>query len=266
MTSTPSNGNSPVQSGADESVTGAAAPATDAPLDARCLILDGVSAWYGQAQALWDASITVDYGQFVGIVGRNGAGKSTMLRVISRVHARAEGGLRLFGEDILALRPEEVARRGLSMMREGGGIFETLSVEDHLMLAARLAGQRGQSSDVDEVWEWFPMLQERRDAKGGFLSGGQRKMLGLAMAFVSRPRCLLLDEPSAGLAESVTESVFLMVERLAGSNMTLVVSEQDPRWLSESDKMYELELGRVVNVTTPRTSSGHGGETVTSPS
>ena len=87
------------------------------------------------------------------------------------------------------------------------------------------------------------MLQERRDAKGGFLSGGQRKMLGLAMAFVSRPRCLLLDEPSAGLAESVTESVFLMVERLAQSNMTLVVSEQDPRWLSEADKMYEATSG-----------------------
>jgi ABC-type branched-subunit amino acid transport system ATPase component len=265
MTSTPTNGSSPSPGGAGAPVTGAAVPAASPAPDGRCLVLDGVSAWYGQAQALWGASITVDYGQFVGIVGRNGAGKSTMLRVISRLHTRAEGGLVLFGDDIMGLRPEEVARRGLSMMREGGGIFEALSVEDHLGLAARLAGQRQQSSDVDEVWEWFPMLQERRDAKGGFLSGGQRKMLGLAMAFVSRPRCLLLDEPSAGLAESVTESVFLMVERLARSNMTLVVSEQDPRWLSEADKVYELDLGRVVNETTPRT-SGHGGEAVTSPS
>jgi ABC-type branched-subunit amino acid transport system ATPase component len=258
MTATSPNGNGPGQRADDPTPTGSAAPTPASAPEAECLVVDDVSAWYGQAQALWGTSVTVGYGQFVGVVGRNGAGKSTLMRVISRLHGRAEGGLLLFGEDAMPLRPEEVARRGLSAMREGGGIFEALSIQDHLTLAARLAGQRQQSANVDEAWEWFPMLYERRDIKGGFLSGGQRKMLGLAMAFVSRPRCLLLDEPSAGLAESVTEAVFEMVERLARSNMTLVVSEQDPRWLGQADEVYELELGRVVNVTTPRTSTGAG--------
>jgi branched-chain amino acid transport system ATP-binding protein len=214
--------------------------------ESRCLTLAGVCAWYGQAQVIWDVSFVVGARQFVGIVGRNGAGKTTLLRVIARLHGRASGSVSLFGREIIGQRPEQVARLGVGIMREGGGIFESLSVQDHLQLAAKLAAQRSREASPDAAWDWFPMLHKLRDAKGGYLSGGQRKMLGLAMAFVSRPSCLLLDEPSAGLAESVSESVFEVVERLAREDMALVVAEQDPKWLKGADRVHELEVGRFV--------------------
>jgi len=215
--------------------------------ESRALTLSAVSAWYGQAQVIWDASIAVGEREFLGIVGRNGAGKTTLLRVIARLHGRARGSIDLFGHQTIGLRPEEVARLGLGIMREGGGIFESLSVRDHLVLAARLAARRGRTTSTDAAWEWFPMLHKSRDVKGGYLSGGQRKMLGLAMAFVSRPGCLLLDEPSAGLAESVTENVFEVIGRLAQQDMALVVAEQDPKWLTRADRVHELEVGRIVS-------------------
>jgi branched-chain amino acid transport system ATP-binding protein len=208
------------------------------------LRVTNMNAWYGQAQALRDVSLTVSTGEIVGILGRNGAGKSTLLRSMARLHRRASGGLQLFGEDVLGLTAEAVASRGLSLVREGAIVFESLTVGEHLQLAQSLAERRGRKGDIAQVQEWFPVLWERRDVRGGYLSGGQRQMLSLAVAFVSQPRCLLLDEPSAGLAEVVAASLYESIVRIANQDVALLIAEQDGRWLRGlATRVYVLENG-----------------------
>jgi branched-chain amino acid transport system ATP-binding protein len=203
-----------------------------------------MNAWYGQAQALRDVSLNVSTGEIVGILGRNGAGKSTLLRCMARLHRRATGRLELFGDDVLGLTAEKVASRGLSLVREGAAVFESLTVGEHLQLAQALAERRGRQGDMAQVQEWFPVLWERRDVRGGYLSGGQRQMLSLAVAFVSQPRCLLLDEPSAGLAEVVAAALYESIVRIASQDVALIIAEQDGRWLRGlANRAYVLDNG-----------------------
>jgi branched-chain amino acid transport system ATP-binding protein len=208
------------------------------------LRVERMSAWYGQAQALRDVSLHVGSGEIVGILGRNGAGKSTLLRCMARLHRRATGGLQLFGEDVLGLNAETVASRGVSLVREGAIVFESLTVDEHLQLALSLAQRRGRQGDIEQVREWFPVLWERRDVRGGYLSGGQRQMLSLAVAFVSQPRCILLDEPSAGLAEVVAASLYESIVRISNLDVALLIAEQDGRWLRGlASRAYILDNG-----------------------
>lgn len=212
------------------------------------LRIEQLSAWYGQARGLHDVSLHAAPGEIVGILGRNGAGKSTLLRTVARLHRRATGVIALDGENLMGLSGDVVAARGVSMVREGAKVFEDLSVWEHLQLARRLGEMRGADVDVSRVTDWFPVLWNRRGMKGGYLSGGQRQMLGLAMAFLARPTVLLLDEPSAGLAESVAESVYESIRSAAGRNLTIVIAEQDSRWLGGLvQRAYVLESGAVVD-------------------
>ena len=217
-----------------------------------CLTVDGLSAWYGQVEAVKGVSLRVERGEVVGLLGRNGAGKSTLLRSIARVHRGASGKVTLEGADVMRLRPDEVAVQGLSLVREGGMVFETLTVREHLMLGKRVAERRQQVREIDEVAEWFPMIWKLLGAKGGHLSGGERQMLVLSMALLGNPTCLLLDEPSAGLAESVAEAMYEAIGRIAQGDVALLVAEQDSRWITGlAQRAYLIEMGTLVKEAAP---------------
>ncbi len=236
------------------------APAPETSSPPQRLVVEHIDVFYGQAQALFDVSVHVGQGELVGVLGRNGVGKSTLLRTIARAHRKSTGSITLDGEELSKLTADQAALRGVSLVREGAVVFEGLTVSDHLALAARLAARRGAEPDIETALEWFPMLAERTKLKGGLLSGGQRQMLSLAMALTGRPKLLLLDEPSTGLAEVVAESVFVIVGRLAEMGMSLVVAEQDARWLEGlTDRAYTLDGGRVISEGEPHQVGGAGG-------
>lgn len=207
----------------------------------------GLSAWYGQAQALYDVSLRVDGGEIVGVLGENGAGKSTLLRSIGRAHRKVAGSVQLGGWELCRLNAAEASVGGITLVREGALVFADLTILEHLAFARRLARRRGRTPMRDEeIWTWLPILHERRHQKAGYLSGGQRQLLALAMAAMSRPSCLLLDEPSAGLAESVREVVFDCIRTVAAQGSTLLIAEQSDRWLRGlASRSYVLEVGRL---------------------
>ena len=208
-----------------------------------------LSAAYGQARALWDISIEAATGTVVGVLGRNGAGKTTLLRSIVGLHPRVQGSVLADGSQIRGLRADQVALRGVALVRESGRLPSSLSVNENLLLGQRLARLRGkQGRALEEIWRWFPILEPLQDRKAGLLSGGQRQALALASAFVAEPSILLLDEPSAGLAPPVARELFSVIRQLAGSGMTVLVVEQQPAWLiGLAQQCYLLEVGRVVD-------------------
>lgn len=213
------------------------------------LVIEDLHAFYGPAQALAGVSFTLEPGTCLGLVGNNGAGKTTLLRTIGGLHRRATGRVEYAGTSLLGRPPDEVAVRGVGLLRDGGRVFENLSIRDHLLIANRLGRKRLQGTrDIPELLEMFPVLANRGEAtKAGYLSGGQRQLLCLAMAVASGAGCLLLDEPSAGLAESTAADVFAIIKRLADDGLTLLIAEQDVRWLSSlTDRAAELEMGRIV--------------------
>jgi branched-chain amino acid transport system ATP-binding protein len=231
---------SPGQADAESKSTTATLPDSSA-----CVEAINLDAWYGQAQALRNLSVSVKSGEIVGVLGRNGAGKSTLLRCLARLHRRVSGQMFLNGANILSATAEDVAIGGMGLVREGAIVFESLTVADHLDLAKMLARRRGKDVNVEEVADWFPIIWDRRNEHGGYLSGGQRQMLALAMGFLAQPLCLLLDEPSAGLAESVAESVYESIREICiGKNVALIIAEQDGRWLEGlANRAYVLDNG-----------------------
>jgi branched-chain amino acid transport system ATP-binding protein len=197
-------------------------------------------------------SVTVGRGEWLMIVGPNGAGKTTLLRALARVHRQASGTVRYGDTDLMKLSADRVARQGISMVRDGARVFESLTIEEHLYLALRLERSKtGKSSTVDDVLEKFPVLARRgRGVKAGYLSGGQRQALCLAMAVGAGARFLLLDEPSAGLAESTAEETFALIASLARQGVSMLIAEQQPRWLSGwTTATVRLEMGRVASLT-----------------
>lgn len=218
----------------------------------RSLVVEGLTASYGPAQALWGISLTVGTGEVTALLGENGAGKTTLLRALARLHRQATGQVRYGGTDLMKLSAHEVARQGISMVRDGGRVFETLTIEEHLYLALRLQRRKGgKPTRIDEILEKFPVLAGRgRGVKAGYLSGGQRQALCLAMAVGAGASFLLLDEPSAGLAESTAEETFSHIASLARQGVSMLIAEQQPRWLSGwATGTVRLEMGRVVSYT-----------------
>jgi branched-chain amino acid transport system ATP-binding protein len=215
---------------------------------AAALTVRGLSAWYGQAQALFDVDLDVADGEIVGVLGRNGAGKSTLLHCLARIHPRLRGEITWTGHDLLALDPHRVAELGINLVRSGAKVFSNITVEQNLHLGARLARLRHRPArPAEEIWEWFPALASRRHVKAGYLSGGQRQSLALATALHSSPSLLLLDEPSAGLATAVAATLFEVLRRLRDEGMTLLVVEQDPDWLAGLvHRTVLLETGHVI--------------------
>ena len=209
------------------------------------LELRDVEARYGEIRALHGVTLSVEDGDFVAILGANGAGKTTTLRAISGT-VKMTGELFLEGSRIFHSTPEAMARRGVAHVPEGRGTFATLSVLDNLRLGAWT--QRGTSQrDLARVFEFFPLLYERRDQRAGALSGGQQQMLALGRAMMAKPRLLLLDEPSLGLAPLIVREIFETLRQMNESGTTIVVVEQNAALaLGAAKHAFVLETGRIV--------------------
>jgi branched-chain amino acid transport system ATP-binding protein len=212
------------------------------------LQITGLSAWYGQARALYDVNLNVRPGEVVGILGHNGAGKTTLLRAITGLHEKQQGDVSLDGQSLRGLGTHQRALMGLSLLREGGQLPESLSVLDNLALGQRLAGKRGRSGRaLEDVWNWFPILEPIKHRPAGLLSGGQRQALALATTFIAEPSFILLDEPSAGLAPPVAAELFALIKRLAQTGTPILIVEQHPGWLRGlADRIYLLEVGTFI--------------------
>jgi branched-chain amino acid transport system ATP-binding protein len=209
------------------------------------LELRDVHARYGEIRALHGVSLAVDEGSFVAVLGANGAGKTTTLRAISGT-VKTAGDVLFDGAKLLRRTPEAMARRGVAHVPEGRGTFSSLTVLDNLRLGAWT--QRGTSQrDLARVFEFFPNLYERRAQQAGTLSGGEQQMLALGRAMMAKPRLLLLDEPSLGLAPLVVREIFATLRRMNESGTTIVVVEQNASLaLSAASHAFVLETGRIV--------------------
>jgi branched-chain amino acid transport system ATP-binding protein len=209
------------------------------------LQLRDVEARYGAVRALHGVSLAVDEGELVAVLGANGAGKTTTLRAVSGT-VRRDGEI-LFAGRKLPRRAEATARAGIAHVPEGRGTFMELSVWDNLRLGA-YTRRTGLNEDAARVFDFFPRLEERRDQQAGTLSGGEQQMLALGRALMARPRLLLLDEPSLGLAPLVVREIFVALERMrAEDGVAILVVEQNARLaLRAAQRAYVLEVGRVV--------------------
>lgn len=220
-----------------------------APGAGQRLAVSGLQAFYGPARALSGVDFTIEAGDSLGLIGNNGAGKTTLLRTIAGLHRRCSGTVTYGDVSLLGKKPDQAAMLGVGLVRDGGRVFENLSIADHLTLAARLGRRRGQPvAGVEEALGTFPLLASRgASTKAGYLSGGQRQVLCLAMAIVSGASCLLLDEPSAGLAESTAAAGFEIIKDLTTKGITMLIAEQDVRWLRTlTGTVAELEMGRII--------------------
>ncbi|MFP4249273.1 MAG: ABC transporter ATP-binding protein [Armatimonadota bacterium] len=214
------------------------------------LRLTSIDASYDRVQALRGVSLHVDPGEIVTLIGGNGAGKSTTLEVISGL-IRADRGTIIFdGEDVTGWSPGKLVRGGIAHVPEGREVFGGLSVEDNLLLGAysRPRGSREEiAADLQAQFERFPRLRERRRQLAGSLSGGEQQMLALARGLMSRPKLLMLDEPSLGLAPIIAKDFFVAVEKLRDEGLTVLLVEQNARAaLRIADRGYVVETGRIV--------------------
>jgi branched-chain amino acid transport system ATP-binding protein len=209
------------------------------------LELRNVDARYGPIRALHGVSLQVGEGELVAVLGANGAGKTTTLRAVSGTVRR--GGEILFAGKKLARRPEATARAGIAHVPEGRGTFTELSVWDNLRLGA-YARRGGLTEDAARVFKFFPQLEERRGQQAGLLSGGEQQMLALGRAMMARPKLLLLDEPSLGLAPLLVKEIFEALARMKGEDgLSILVVEQNANLaLAHAERAYVLEVGNVV--------------------
>ena len=201
---------------------------------------------YGAITALHGISFEVQAGEIVTLLGANGAGKTTTLRMLSGLHAPAEGQIIFEGNDISRTKAHEFTSLGISHVPEGRRIFPQMSVEENLEMGA--FGRRGSfSDDMDKMYEIFPILKERRKQLGGNLSGGEQQMLAIARSLMSKPRLLLLDEPSMGLAPMIIETIFRIIGDIRADGTTVLLVEQNAaQALRLADRGYVMENGRIV--------------------
>ena len=224
------------------------------------LELSGVNAGYGRIQALSDVSLTVEQGEIVTLIGANGAGKTTTMRVVSGVRPLSGGSITFDGDDISTLRADLRVVRGISQAPEGRGIFPGMTVLENLDMGAYTRKDRKElPAEMDRVFELFPRLAERRAQVGGTLSGGEQQMLAIGRALMSKPRLLLLDEPSMGLAPQFIAQIFRIVTEINKQGVTVLLVEQNAQQaLSRADRAYVMETGRI-------TRSGTGAELLADP-
>ena len=211
------------------------------------LELRGVTAGYGQFTALWEVSLRVAAGEAVAVVGPNGAGKTTLMRVISGLIAPRAGDLVFEGESLADRGAHEIVAHGIAHVPEGRRIFPALTVADNLKMGAFLPrARRAFGESLERVFTLFPVLAERRTQRAGSLSGGEQQMLALGRALMSRPKLILLDEPSMGLAPVMVLRVFDLIRRVREEGYTILVVEQNVRQvLKLVDRAYLLEVGRI---------------------
>jgi branched-chain amino acid transport system ATP-binding protein len=212
------------------------------------LSIDNLSVHYGAIQALHGISISVEPGEIVTLIGANGAGKSTTLRAVSGLCKPSEGSITFEGKKLAGLAPHKVLRLGLAQVPEGRGIFPNLTVDENLDLGAFVRKNKKEViTDRERVFTLFPRLKERIDQRAGTLSGGEQQMLAIGRALLARPRLLLLDEPSLGLAPQLVQTIFKIIREINASGTTIFLVEQNAHMaLRVAHRAYVLEVGRVV--------------------
>jgi branched-chain amino acid transport system ATP-binding protein len=212
------------------------------------LQLEDVHTYYGSIQALKGISLTVNEGEVVTLIGSNGAGKSTTLRSINGLNHPQQGTIVFEGEDITDEAPHEVVKKGISQSPEGRRLFSRMSVLENLQMGAFQRGDRaGQREDMDRVFSLFPRLAERKSQKAGTLSGGEQQMVAIGRALMARPKLLMLDEPSMGLAPIFVEKIFEIVREINQQGTPILLVEQNALMaLDTADRGYVLETGKIV--------------------
>jgi branched-chain amino acid transport system ATP-binding protein len=217
-------------------------------LAADALVLSGIDAYYGDSHVLQKVSLRLGEGRLLGLLGRNGAGKTTCMNVVVGLLPPRLGAVTLFGEAVVGRSPEVIARRGMALVPQGRRIFRSLSVRENLTVAARkpLAGARHPWT-LDTVFASFPRLQERQHQTAGYLSGGEQQMLAIGRALMSNPRVLLMDEPSEGLAPQIVAEVMSTVRKLKQQGLSIILVEQNAKLVFDlADDIIILNSGRVV--------------------
>lgn len=212
------------------------------------LDVSGLGVHYGGIEAVAEVCLNVHEGERIALIGANGAGKSSTLKAVAGLITPSSGRLLYDGTPLERLAVWQRAEAGLCLVPEGRGVFPRLSIEENLLMGAWHRRQdAGVSGDMERIYEWFERLRERRSQPAGTLSGGEQQLLALGRALMSRPRLLMLDEPSMGLAPLMVEKVFDVIRAIAGSGVTLLLVEQNARLALElCDRVYVMESGRVV--------------------
>ncbi len=213
------------------------------------LEVDGIDASYGRIRALQGVSLHVNEGEIVTLIGGNGAGKTTTLRAISGLVKPTKGAIRFAGEDLLRDTPDRIVRRGIGHSPEGRRVFARMTVRENLELGAYTRTSKVEiASDFERVLEIFPRLKERIAQKSGTLSGGEQQMLAMARALMSRPKLLMLDEPSLGLSPILVQTIFGVIREINARGTTVLLIEQNARQaLGIASRGYVLEVGKIVH-------------------
>jgi branched-chain amino acid transport system ATP-binding protein len=213
----------------------------DAP---SLLEVAGITAGYRRMQVLWGVDLVVRERESVVLLGANGAGKTTLLKTIMRLIEAWQGRIDFAGEDITALRTDQRVRRGIVFMSEASG-FPGLTIEENILIGAQFLPRAQARERMHELYALFPTLGERRRAPAGSLSGGQRKMLGIAKALVGDPRLLVMDEPSSGLSPLYVKEVIAVLAQFRAKKLALLIAEQNVKFLTLADRVYTLDNGRI---------------------
>ena len=207
-----------------------------------------LSVAYGDATALWDVSLSVGKGEIVSVLGPNGAGKTTLVNAIARLLPIRGGQLRLDGADVTRIGAQEMCGHGVGLIPEGRRLFTTMTVEENLELGCyRPAARAHRAQGLDQIYAMFPILRERRWQIAGTLSGGQQQMVAIGRALMARPKLLLIDEPSLGLAPVVITQVFETIKAIHASGVSILLIEQNAaKALAVSQRAYVLDCGAIV--------------------
>jgi branched-chain amino acid transport system ATP-binding protein len=222
-------------------------------LATSALSLADIEAYYGDSHVLQQVSFALGEGRLLGLLGRNGAGKSTCMNVSVGLLPPRAGSVEVFGAPVTRLAPEMIARRGVALVPQGRRVFRSLTVRENLMVAARTehAGRRHAPWTTQTVFAMFPRLAERSSQLAGHLSGGEQQMLAIGRALMSNPRVLLMDEPSEGLAPQIVAEVMATIRKLKESGLSIVLVEQSPKLAIDiADDIVILNSGRVAVVST----------------
>jgi branched-chain amino acid transport system ATP-binding protein len=212
------------------------------------LEVTGLHVAYGGIQAVRSITFHVNEGETVALIGANGAGKTTTLKAISRMVNAVGGDVHFCGEKIIGISPHEIIRKGIALVPEGRGVFPRLSVLENLHMGAFVRDDKAEvAADIERMYEHFPRLKERADQLAGTLSGGEQQMLAIGRALMSRPKMLLLDEPSMGLAPIMVQKIFEVIRNVAAAGMTILLIEQNAKLaLQSSQRAYVLESGEIT--------------------
>ncbi|TWC43127.1 L-leucine ABC transporter ATP-binding protein /L-isoleucine ABC transporter ATP-binding protein /L-valine ABC transporter ATP-binding protein [Pseudomonas sp. SJZ079] len=211
------------------------------------LYFDNVSTFYGKIQALHDVSVEVRQGEIVTLIGANGAGKSTLLMTLCGTPCASSGSIRYQGEELVGQDTPEIMRKSIAVVPEGRRVFARLTVEENLVMGGFYTAKSDFQDQLDKVLHLFPRLKERFEQRAGTMSGGEQQMLAIGRALMSKPKLLLLDEPSLGLAPIIIQQIFDIIEQLRKDGVTVFLVEQNANQaLKLADRGYVLENGRIV--------------------